>query len=70
MDIQNLAAWGEFLGGIGGLVAAVAVVASLIFVGSQIRHSANAAQATVRHAIGFAQSQLSVRRGHTSGVRK
>ena len=51
MDIQNLAAWGEFLGGIGGLVAAVAVVASLIFVGSQIRHSANAAQATVRHAI-------------------
>ena len=51
MDIQNLAAWGQFLGGIGGLVAAVAVVASRIFVGSQIRHSANAAQATVRHAI-------------------
>ena len=51
MDIQNLAAWGEFLGGIGGLVAAAAVVASLIFVGSQIHHSANAAQATVRHAI-------------------
>jgi len=22
MDIQNLAAWGEFLGGIGGVVAA------------------------------------------------
>jgi hypothetical protein len=51
MDIQNLAAWGEFLGGIGGLIAAVAIVVSLMFVGSQIRHSANASQATVRHAV-------------------
>lgn len=51
MDIQELAAWGEFLGGIGGLIAAFAVVASLVFVGFQVRHSANAAQASVRQAV-------------------
>ncbi len=39
MDIQDLAAWGEFLGGIGGLIAAAAVVRSLTFVGIQLRAS-------------------------------
>ena len=39
MDIQTLAAFGEFVGGIGGLVAAFAVVASLVFVGMQIKAS-------------------------------
>ena len=39
MDIQYLAAWGEFLGGIGGLIAAIAVVGSLVFVGIQLRAS-------------------------------
>ena len=39
MDIQTLAALGEFVGGIGGLIAAVAVVASLVFVGMQIKAS-------------------------------
>ena len=39
MDLQTLAALGEFIGGIGGFVAAIAVVASLIFVGAQIRAS-------------------------------
>ena len=39
MDLETLAAWGEFIGGIGGLIAAIAVVASLIFVGVQIRSS-------------------------------
>ena len=37
MDIQTLGAWGELLGGIGGLVAAIAVVGSLIFVGLQVK---------------------------------
>jgi hypothetical protein len=37
LDIQTLAAWGEFVGGIGGMVAALAVLASLVFVGIQIR---------------------------------
>lgn len=39
MDLESLAAIGEFIGGIGGLVAAIAVVASLIFVGMQIKAS-------------------------------
>ena len=39
MNLETLAAWGEFIGGIGGLIAAVAVVGSLIFVGMQIRAS-------------------------------
>ena len=40
MNIQDLAAWGEFLGGIGGLIAAAAVVGSLIFVGRQLQTTA------------------------------
>ena len=36
MNLESLAAWGEFVGGIGGMIAAIAVVASLIFVGIQI----------------------------------
>ncbi|MDJ0785910.1 MAG: hypothetical protein QNK05_03835 [Myxococcota bacterium] len=44
MDLGELAAWGEFLGGIGGIVAAAAVVASLIFVGVQLRASVNQAR--------------------------
>jgi len=39
MDLESLAAWGEFIGGIGGMIAAIAVVASLIFVGIQIKAS-------------------------------
>lgn len=39
MTLETLAAWGEFIGGIGGLIAAIAVVASLIFVGIQIKAS-------------------------------
>ncbi len=45
MDIHVLGAWGEFLGGIGGLIAAAAIVGSLIFVGLQLRESTR--QATV-----------------------
>ena len=36
MDLQTLAALGEFIGGIGGIIAAIAVVASLVFVGMQL----------------------------------
>jgi hypothetical protein len=39
VDLQTLAALGEFIGGIGGIIAAIAVVASLIFVGIQIKAS-------------------------------
>jgi hypothetical protein len=39
VDLESLAALGEFVGGIGGLIAAFAVVASLVFVGMQIKAS-------------------------------
>ena len=39
MDLQTLAALGEFIGGIGGIIAAIAVVASLVFVGIQLKAS-------------------------------
>ncbi len=45
MDLQTLAAFGEFIGGVGGLIAAFAVVASLVFVGIQIRASVRQASA-------------------------
>ena len=44
MDISVLGAWGEFLGGI-------AVIMSLIFVGVQVRYSAQASRAATRQAI-------------------
>ena len=44
MDIDTLGAWGEFIGGIGGLIAAFAVIASLVFVGMQIRASVRQAR--------------------------
>ena len=44
MDIQMLGAWGELLGGL-------AVVASLVFVGIQVRHGAEASRAATRQAI-------------------
>ena len=51
MDIQVLGAWGELIGGIGGLVAAIAVVASLIFVGLQVRTNTEMLRLTARQAM-------------------
>jgi hypothetical protein len=39
VDIQNLAAWGEFIGGIGGLLAAIAVIVSLLYLARQLRQN-------------------------------
>ena len=44
MDIQALSAWGELIGG-------VAVVASLVFVGVQVRNGTEASRAATRQAI-------------------
>ena len=44
MDLQSLAALGEFVGGVGGLIAAIAVVGSLVFVGIQIKASVRQAR--------------------------
>ena len=58
MDIQLLGAWGEFIGGISGFVSAVAVIASLIFVGLQIRQHSAAVRSSTRSDI--ARSQLEI----------
>lgn len=50
MDVQHLAAWGEFIGGISGSIAAIAVVASLIYVGVQLRQSTMVAKSAARQA--------------------
>jgi hypothetical protein len=44
MDVQVLGAWGEFLGGVAGVVASVGVIGSLIFVGIQLREQNREAQ--------------------------
>ncbi len=41
MDIHQLGAWGEFLGGIGGLIAALGVIATLIYLARQIQQNTN-----------------------------
>lgn len=51
MQIEVLGAWGEFLGGIAGVVAAVGVVGSLIFVGIQIRQQNNEARLAAAHGV-------------------
>ncbi len=51
MDIQELAAWGELIGGIGSFVAAIAVVASLLFVGSQVRANTKTMRLVARQTL-------------------
>ena len=51
MDIQLLGAWGEFIGGISGLVGAVAVVATLIFVGLQVRTNTETLRVAARQSM-------------------
>lgn len=51
MQIEVLGAWGEFLGGIAGVVAAVGVVGSLIFVGIQIRQQNHEARLAAAHGV-------------------
>ena len=58
MDIQLLGAWGEFIGGISGFVSAVAIIASLIFIGLQIRQHSAAVRSSTRSEI--ARSQLEI----------
>lgn len=58
MDIQLLGAWGEFIGGVSGFVSAVAVIASLIFIGLQIRQHSGAVRSSTRSEI--ARSQLEI----------
>ena len=61
MDIELLAAWGEFIGGISGVVSALAMIASLVFVGLQIRQHTLAVRSSTRSEIALAQIDTNYR---------
>jgi len=44
MDIELMGAWGEFLGGIGGLVAAIGVIVTLLYLARQIQQNTKSVQ--------------------------
>lgn len=44
MEIEVISAWGELLGGIGGVVAAVGVIATLIYLARQIQQNTKSVQ--------------------------
>lgn len=46
MDLQDLAAWGEFLGGISGVVGSVGVIATLVYLATQTRLNTRAVEAS------------------------
>ena len=39
MNLELLAAWGEFLGGMAGVVAAIGVVVTLLYLTQQVRQN-------------------------------
>ena len=39
VDIQTIGAWGELLGGVSGLIAAIGVILTLLYLAAQIRQS-------------------------------
>ena len=45
MDVQELAAWGEFLGGVSGVVGSIAVVATLVYLATQTKLNTEAVKA-------------------------
>ena len=45
MEIQELAAWGEFLGGVSGVVGSIAVVATLVYLAIQTKLNTEAVKA-------------------------
>ena len=61
MDIEILAAWGEFIGGISGVVSALAMIASLVFVGLQVRQHTRAVRSSTRSEIALSQVDTNYR---------
>jgi hypothetical protein len=51
MELEFIAAWGEFLGGVAGVVAAFGVIATLLYLTRQIRQNTVQIRAQVAHGI-------------------
>ncbi len=63
MDITTLAAWGEFLGGI-------AVVASLIYLASQIRQNSRLLRVSMTSSVADSDRMLSIEMVHDPSLRR
>ena len=51
MELEIIAAWGEFLGGIAGVVAAIGVIATLLYLTRQIRQNTVQIRTQVAHGV-------------------
>jgi hypothetical protein len=51
LDIQTLGAWGELLGGISGLAAAVGVILTLLYLARQIHQNTDQTRAQIAHGL-------------------
>ena len=66
MEIQVLGAWGEFFGGIGSVVAAVAVIATLIYLARQIQQNTRSVQSSAYAA--YITSNAAVHQSHMQAI--
>ena len=58
MDIQTMAAWGELLGGISGLIAAVGGIATLLYLAIQLRQNTEAVRTSTIQGVERGISEL------------
>ena len=65
MDIQTIGAWGELLGGISGLVAAIGVILTLLYLATQIRQNTRSIQASTELEMLSAWNQLGAMRNES-----
>lgn len=67
MDIQVIAAWGELAGGISGVVAAIGVIATLLYLARQVRDNTKSVQSTAYGV--FISSNAAVHESQMSAVK-
>jgi hypothetical protein len=66
MEIQELGAWGELIGGVASVVAAIAVVATLIYLARQIQQNTTSAKSSAYAA--FIASNAAVHQTHMQAI--
>ena len=57
MDIQDIGAWGEFLGGIASTIGAFGVIVTLIYLANQIQQNTNLARSQITTGLVVAGNQ-------------
>lgn len=58
MDIQTIGAWGELLGGVSGLIAALGVVLTLLYLAIQLRQNTEAVRTSTIQGVERGISEL------------